>query len=79
MPMYDYSRTSGISQQNCRDEPDDSSADSKSFKFNLRFSNNTGIDSTVDIEIVFPLNHLINFWRTLEMPLINCEINFTLT
>ena len=26
-----------------------------------------------------PLNYLNNFWRTLEIPLINCEINFLLT
>ena len=25
------------------------------------------------------LKHLINFWRTLEMPLISCEINIFLT
>ena len=26
-----------------------------------------------------PLNYLSNFWKTLEMPLINFEINFILT
>ena len=26
-----------------------------------------------------PLKYLINFWKTLEMPLINCEINLILT
>ena len=26
-----------------------------------------------------PLNYLYNFWRTLEMPLINCEVNLILT
>ena len=26
-----------------------------------------------------PLKHLINFWRTLEMSLVNCEINLILT
>ena len=25
-----------------------------------------------------PLKYLSNFWRTLEMPLINCEINIQL-
>ena len=30
-------------------------------------------------EIVVPLKYLSNFWRTLEMPLINCEISLTLT
>ena len=26
-----------------------------------------------------PLKHLSNFWRTLDIPLINCEINLILT
>ena len=26
-----------------------------------------------------PLKYLSNFWRTLEMPLINCKINLILT
>ena len=26
-----------------------------------------------------PLNHLSNFWRTQDIPLINCEINLILT
>ena len=26
-----------------------------------------------------PLKHLSNFWRTLKMPLLNCEVNLTLT
>ena len=26
-----------------------------------------------------PLKYLRNFWRTLEMPLINCEVNLNLT
>ena len=29
-----------------------------------------------DIEIVVPLKYLSNFWRILDMPLINCEISF---
>ena len=28
---------------------------------------------------MIPLKYLRNFWRTLEIPLINCEINFNLT
>ena len=27
-----------------------------------------------NLEIVVPLKHLSNFWRTLDMPLINCEV-----
>ena len=31
------------------------------------------------IEIVVPLKYLSNFWRTLDIPLINCEVSLTLT
>ena len=34
---------------------------------------------TKDVEILVPLKYLSNFWRTLEMPIINCEINLLLT
>ena len=33
----------------------------------------------VNVEIAVPLKYLSNFWRTLEIPLINCEINVILT
>ena len=35
--------------------------------------------NTKDVEIAVPLKYLINFWRTLKMPLFNCEINLILT
>ena len=31
------------------------------------------------LEIVVPLEYLSKFWRTLDMPLINCEVSLTLT
>ena len=39
----------------------------------------TGDDGTKNVEIMVPLKYLSNFRRTLEMPLINCEINLILT
>ena len=30
-------------------------------------------------EVVIPLKHLSNFWRSLEIPLINCEVELILT
>ena len=39
----------------------------------------TGNNGTKNIEIMVPLKYLSNFWRTLEMPSINCEINLLLT
>ena len=35
-------------------------------------NNNGKIAGRVDVEIMVPLKYLSNFWRTLEMPLINC-------
>ena len=44
-------------------------------------SNNGNDNNNVieKIEIVVALNHLSNLWRTLNMPLINCEVSLTLT
>ena len=39
----------------------------------------TGDDGTKKIEIMVPPKYLSNFLRTLEIPLINCEINLILT
>ena len=41
-------------------------------------NNNGNIAGKVDVEIMVPLTYLSNFWRTLEMPLINCEIELLL-
>ena len=35
--------------------------------------------NTKDVEIEVPWKYLSNFWRTIEMALINCEINLILT
>ena len=42
-------------------------------------NNNGNIAGRVDVEIMVPLKYLSNFWRTLEIPLINCEIELILT
>ena len=44
-----------------------------------KFTIQTDDDGTKDVEIMVPLKYLSNFWRTLEMPLINCEVNLILT
>ena len=35
--------------------------------------------NTKDVKIAVLLKYLSNFWRTLEVPLINCDINLILT
>ena len=89
-----YSKTSGSLWNYCSDEPNNPPADnynaylitnSASFKYKSSFvektPNNDNNDNNViqDVEIVVPLNHLSNFWRTLDMRLINCEVSLTLT
>ena len=36
-------------------------------------------NGTKEVEIMVSLKYLSNFWRSREMPLINCEINLILT
>ena len=50
-----------------------------SFNFKVKFTSQTGDDGTKDVEIMVPLKYLSNFLRTLEMPLITCEVNLILT
>ena len=49
------------------------------FNFKVKITRQTGDDSTKNVEIMVLLKYLSNFWRTLEMPLINCEVNLILT
>ena len=50
-----------------------------SFKFKAKITGQTGNDGTKNVEIMVPLKYLSNFWRTLKLPLINCEVNLILT
>ena len=51
-----------------------------SFNFKTKITGQTDNNGRIDkFEIMVPLKYLRNFWRTLEMPLINCEINLILT
>ena len=60
-------------------EPNDNLTDSESFKSKIKITGNTPADgNTKDVEIIVSLKHLSNFWRTLEMPLINREVNLIL-
>ena len=50
-----------------------------SFNFKVKITGRTENYGTKDVKIMVPLKYLSNFWRTLEMPLINCEVNLILT
>ena len=54
--------------------------DSKSFDYKTSITGKLeGINTTKDAEIIVPLKHLSNFWRNLNIPLINCEVEIILT
>ena len=84
-----YAKTTGSLWQYCKDIPARNDNNeitvfarnnlTDSFNFKLKFTGQTGNDGRKDIEIMVPLKYLSNFWRTLEMPLINCEVNLILT
>ena len=91
LPIYNlieysnnYSKTSESLWEYYRDGPaltdagalDNFPGDSVSFKYKQKI---TGGDGTKNVEIMVPLKYLSNFWRTLEMSLINCEMNLILT
>ena len=87
MPVYNlieysdnYSKTSGSLWQYYKDDPNNNLEDSESFKYKVKITGKTPTkDNTKDVEIIGPLKYSSNFWRTLEMPLINCEVNLEFT
>ena len=56
-----------------------SADNSTSFKFKQKIKDVTGDDGTKNVETMVPLKYLSNFWRTLEVPSIDCEFNLILT
>ena len=91
MPMYNlieysdnYSHTSGSLCQFKRDEivnnadvTNDNNA--SSFKYKSNIIGNTENNGTKNgVKIAVPLKYLSNFWRSLEMPLINCKVELSL-
>ena len=56
-------------------------ADSSSFKYKSSFFETLEDDDNgvfKNVKIAVPLKYLSNFWRSLEMPLINCKIHLEL-
>ena len=85
-----YSKTSESLQQYFKDIPAVNNngyiaifngineTDSLNFKSKIISKTNDDGD-TENVEIMVPLKYLSNFWKTLEMPLINCEVELILT
>ena len=87
-----YRKTAGSFWNYNRDEPNKeptggghgakkySVRNSKSFDYKKSITGTLEDDNTEkEAVIVVPLNHVCKFWKTLDMPLINCEINLILT
>ena len=95
MPMYNlieysdnYQDSSATLYQYKRDEPPDNIANnltqvnSTSFKYKIKLLGNPVLDGAIaklSVKIVVRLKYLSNFFRSLEMPLINCKIKLNLT
>ena len=53
--------------------------DTPSFKYKASIVGNTENNGTKNgVKIAAPLKYLSNFWRSLELPLINCKIELSL-
>ena len=84
-----YEDSSATLYQDKRDEPpeDDAIADltadnSSSFKYKVSLLGNPVVANNIariNVKVVIPLKYLTNFFRSLEMPLINCKIKLNLT
>ena len=83
-----YKKTTGTLWNYYKDKPSrtnnitHSILNSESFHYKASFlENGVAHDNLTknDIEVVIPLKHLSNFWRRLDIPLINCEVELILT
>ena len=85
-----YRKTTGSLWSYCRDEPNSginngiaySNMGSKSFDYKANFIEDGVTHNNLtknDVKIVVPLKYLSNFSRSLNIPLINCEIELIFT
>ena len=84
-----YQESSATLYQYKRDEPPEANAvagltvnNSSSFKYKVSLLGNPDLDGGIakrSVKVVLPLKYLINFLRSLEMPLINCKIKLDLS
>ena len=89
--LWNYYRDELTDEASYDNGPNKNVINSKSFKYKTSITGSTynvtactrGYDrnkeGTKEIEIVVPLKYLSNFWRTLDIPLINCEVSLTLS
>ena len=83
-----YSKTSGSVWQYCKDitTVDNNNAIvnvtgsnlTDSFNFKVKINGQAGNDGTKNVEIMVLLSYLSILWRSLDLPLVNCEGNLIL-
>ena len=84
-----YQDSSASLYQYKRDEPPEDNAianltvnNSSSFKYKVNLMSNRNVVGGIvrlNVKVVVPLKYLSNFFRSLEMPLINCKLKLNLT
>ena len=77
-----YRKTTGSLRNYYRNQPSDPlSTNSESFKYKISIVGKIpqDNDSLRNVEVVIPLKYLSNFWRSLDIPLINCEVEIILS
>ena len=87
MPMYslieysdNYSKTLGSLRQYYGDQSNDNITESEPFKSKIEITGKLpDVRNTKNVELSVPLKYFINFWRTLKISLINCELSLILT
>ena len=91
--IKNYEKTSGSLFNYYRDEPKEHTIDDVNNAINISIRNSESFDYKTkivgslaagelekdDVEIAIPLKYLGNFWRSLDIPLINDEITLTLS
>ena len=81
----DYLKTSGSLWQYCKEISAVNNASNivyftaDSSEFKTKIIGKTNDDGIINVEIMVPLKYLNKFWRTTEMPLVNCEVELILT
>ena len=78
-----YQDSTGSLYQFKRDEPPDDNADvasnTTSLVYKSKLIKGTDDNDVNNIKLVVPLKYVSNFFRSLEMPLVNCKIDLELT
>ena len=89
--LWNFYRDELTDEANDGNGPNKNVINSKSFKYKASITESTynvaatagdydaNKEGTKKVEIAVPLKHLSNFWKTLDIPLISCEVSLGLS